>query len=177
MARLPCDNPQGFFWKVTVSGLNILEDGNEPSPIMIMTLDDPFDVFWVHRFCLSGKRIRSVMVFSSILFAVPDPALEFRKSACLTFFTSAAEAPRFERFEPSGNWFIHHTSWRNWRNLPDERASFRRWGKDAIELFALEYWMTRNSGIGAGRSFLAARTEALIQTFLERGKLYFHLFC
>jgi hypothetical protein len=120
MARLPCDNPQGFFWKVTVTGLNILEDGNEPSPITIMTLDDPFDVFWVHRFCLSGKRVRSVMVFSSILFAVPDPALEFRKSACLTFFTSAAEAPWFERLEPSRNRFIHHTSRRNWRNVPDE---------------------------------------------------------
>jgi hypothetical protein len=167
MARLPCDNPQGFFWKVTVTGLNILEDGNEPSPIMIMTLDDPFDVFWVHRFCLSGKRVRSVMVFSSILFAVPDPALEFRKSACLTFFTSAAETPRFERLEPSRNRFIRHTSWRNWRNVPDEGSSFGRWGKDAVELFALQHRMVRSFGIGTSRSFLAARTEALIHTLLK----------
>ena len=147
--------------------MNIFEDGDKPSPIMTMTLDDPFDVFWVHRFCLSGKRIRSVMVFSSILFAVPDPALQFRKSACLTFFTSAAEAPGFERYEPSGDRFIHHTSRRNWRNVPDERASFRRWRKNAIELLALQDWTVRNLGISAGRSFLAARTEALIQTLLK----------
>jgi len=98
---------------------------------------------------------------------VPDPSLEFRKSARLAFFASAAEAPRFERLEPSGNRFIHHISWRNWRNLPDKRASLRRWGKDAIELFALQDWTIRNSGIGAGRSFLATRTEALIQTLLK----------
>jgi hypothetical protein len=108
-----------------------------------------------------------MMVFSSIFFAVPDPALEFRKSARLAFFASVAETPRFERLEPSGSRFIHHTSWRNWRNVPDERASFRRWGKDAIELFALQDWTIRNLGIGAGRSFLATRTEALIQTLLK----------
>jgi len=120
MARLPRDNPQGFFWEITVPGLNIFENRDESSPVMTMALDDSFNVFWVHRFCLSGKRVRSVMVFSSILFAVPDAALEFRKSACLTFFTSAAEAPWFERLEPSRNRFIHHTSRRNWRNVPDE---------------------------------------------------------
>ncbi len=105
--------------------------------------------------------------FSTIFFAVPDAPLEFRKSARLALLASAAEAPRFERLETSGNRFIHHTSWRNWRNVPDERASFRRWGKDAIELFALQYRTIRNFGIGAGRSFLATRTEALIQTLLK----------
>jgi hypothetical protein len=124
MARFPRDDPQGFFWKVTVPGLNILEDGDESSPVMTVALDDLFNVFWVHRFCLSGKRLRSTMVFSSIFFAVPDPALGFRKSARLAFFASAAEAPRFKGLEHSGNWFIHDTSWRNWRNVPDKRASF-----------------------------------------------------
>jgi hypothetical protein len=108
-----------------------------------------------------------MMVFSSILFAVPDSPLEFRKSACLAFFAVAAETPRLKRLEPSGNRFIHHTSWRNWRNVPDEGASFRRWGKDAIELFALQYWTIRDFGISAGRSFLATRTEAFIQTLLK----------
>jgi hypothetical protein len=132
-----------------------------------MTLDDSFNVFWIHRFCLSGKRVRSMMVFSSILFAVPDSPLEFRKSARLAFFASLAEAPRFERLEPFGNRFIQHTSWRNWRNVPDEGASFGRWGKNAIELFALQYWTIRDFGISAGRSFLATRTEAFIQTLLK----------
>jgi hypothetical protein len=113
------------------------------------------------------EKGKDMTVFSSILFAMPDSPFRFRKSACLAFFTIAAEAPRFERLEPSGNRFIHHTSWRNWRNVPDERASFRRWGKDAIELFALQHWTIKNLGIGAGRSFLATRTEALIQTLIK----------
>jgi hypothetical protein len=132
-----------------------------------MTLDDAFNVFWIHRFCLSGKRVMPIMVFSSILFAVPDPALEFWKGARLAFFASAAEAPRFERLEPSGNRFIHHTSRRNWRNVLDEGSSFGRWGKDAVELFALQHRMVRSFGIGTSRSLLAARTEALIHTLLK----------
>jgi hypothetical protein len=108
-----------------------------------------------------------MLVFSSIFFAVPDPALEFRKGARLAFFASAAEAPLFERLEPSGNRFIHHTSRRNWRNVPDEGASFGGWGKNAIELFALQYWTIRDSGISAGRSFLATGAETLVQTLLK----------
>jgi len=93
--------------------LNIFEDGDESSPIMAMILDDSFNMFCIHRCCLSGKRIESMMVFSSILFAVPDPALGFRKSACLAFFAVATETPRFKRLESPGSRFIHHTSRRN----------------------------------------------------------------
>jgi hypothetical protein len=103
----------------------------------------------------------------SILFAMPDAPFGFRKSACLAFFAVAAETPRFKRLEPSGNRFIHHTSWRNWRNVPDERVPFRRWGKDAVELLALKNWTIRISRKCASRSFLAARTEALIHTLLK----------
>ncbi|MCJ7641140.1 MAG: hypothetical protein MUO29_04490, partial [Desulfobacterales bacterium] len=104
--------------------------------------------------------------FSTIFFAVPDAPLEFRKSARLALLADAAESPRLEKLELSGSGFTHHTSWRHERNIPDERSSFRRWGKDAIELFALQHWTIRNFGIGAGRSSLATRTETLIQTLL-----------
>jgi hypothetical protein len=107
------------------------------------------------------------MVFSSIFFAVPYPPFGFWKSACLAFFAITAETRGFETLESFRYRFIHHTSRRNWRNVPNERVSFRWRGKDAIKLLTLEHWTIRISGKRAGRSFLAARTEALFQTLLK----------
>jgi len=169
----PCflsHNSKGFLGQITEPCLNLFEDGDESTAIILMAFNNLVNVIRIHEeqpFGVDNDITTKTGDSLSILFAVPDPALEFRKSACLAFFACAAEAPGFERLEPSRSRFIHHTSWRNWRNVPDEGSSFGRWGKDAVELFALQHRMVRSFGIGTSRSFLAARTEALIHTLLK----------
>jgi len=59
-----------------------------------------------------------------VLFAVPDAAFQFRIGTGGVLFAMTAEPSRLKRLEPSGSGFTHHTSWRDGRNVPDERSSF-----------------------------------------------------
>jgi hypothetical protein len=110
-------------------------------------------MLWIHCSSFLADRIlerEGSAVPLSILFAVPDAAFQLRIGTCGALFAITAESLRLEKIEPSGSGLTHHTSWRHERNIPDERSSFRRWGKDAIELFALQHWTIRISRIGAG---------------------------
>lgn len=84
--------------------------------IILMTFNNLVNVIRIHEeqpFGVDNETMTKSGESLSILFAVPDPAFGFWKSACLTFFAVATETPRLKRIDPCRSRFIDQTSWGN----------------------------------------------------------------